>query len=121
MPKVKLNFIECLKPEESEDNPWAPGDELRLDARIDREKYFTLAVWKGNEFVTGTRRYIGRAWDFREIMEFRLVELDGYTSDESLGSGVLEATAEPGEGTLHFTEMGADYTIGYVMTRRSRN
>ena len=81
MPKIKLNSIKCHHPEESEDHPFQPGDELRLDVRIDGEKFFTLAVWKGTEFITNKKRWINREWDYLEKIEFRLVELDGAVED----------------------------------------
>ena len=113
MAKITLLFIHCHKPEEAEDHPFQPGDELRLDARIDGEKYFTLAVWKGTEIVTGTRKEIDREWEFTDRMEFRLVELNGYSDDDLLGIQAVTAEEEPGEGELRFTECGADYALVY--------
>jgi hypothetical protein len=114
MPKIKLTLIKCIRPEEREDHPWEPGDELRLDARVDSDKYFTLAVWRGKGFVTGTEGRIERTWTFKESIEFRLMELDPYTEDEVLGKKVVRAGAKAKNGKMHFTRLGAHYTLDYV-------
>ncbi len=119
MPKIRLTLIKCNKPEEREDHPWEPGDELRLDVRVDGEKYFTLAVWRGKGFVTGTEGRIERTWTFKESIEFRLMELDPYTEDEVLGRKVIRAGAKTGKGKLHFMQLGADYTIDYAFPQGS--
>jgi hypothetical protein len=116
VPKIKITSIQCHKPEESEDHPFQPGDELRLDVKVDDDRFFTLAVWKGVEFVTGKKRWINREWEFVRQIEIRLVELDGYTSDESLGIHSVEASSTEDRGAMKFTELGADYTIEYLLT-----
>ncbi|MHC4598151.1 MAG: hypothetical protein ACYS47_04015 [Planctomycetota bacterium] len=115
MPEIRLTCITCHKTEEREDHPFHPGDELRLDVRIDDEKYFTIAVWKGKEFVSRKKVWINRGWAFNDQIEFRLVEMDGYTSDDTLGRETVTTAESSKKGTLRFSELGAEYTVEYIL------
>ncbi|MHC5036367.1 MAG: hypothetical protein ACYTHM_03565 [Planctomycetota bacterium] len=114
MKTLKLTAIKCLRPEEREDHPYQPGDELRLDARVDGEEYFTVAVWRGKGFVKGTKQRIDREWKFEDRIVFRLMEENPYTPDDNLGEQTVTADADPAE-PLRFTDHGAEYTIEFTL------